>query len=439
MWSCFLLEKLKIAELLLGKEGAQLFRAIYPNGTPARTIRKMAGRYYKWQQKRSPRTNDQQLFDNLCVALKFKGEPLFMMTCDMEEFRERLSEIDRAILEEAKQIPGTTDVALSAIHLDPYYNYERLYASFDRAFFKHDQLDQRFLYMGADSVRRWKDMITGGKYRTHDQCVAALSNLLGSVKWKDLFYSGSYDAIVDLGAGTAGKTKRMIEDYVERTAGNLKVSVVDTSLYMLDAAATTLAPVVSQYSERLAYAGYSSDFSDLRGISEKLKGKKNVCYLLLGSTFANTQERTLLQSLRRQADPGDLFVVGVEFFDLAIEGEEKDAILNQFRDENLSALALSAIRLLPKMHHVTGLNSAVKPVVSEPEEFSEIPGVRAIKLELPLGGRKVLVAYSNRYSDKAFEDFVESNWFDYLFDEVSPLNPRYKLKVFRRTTRKNSA
>ena len=436
MKSRFLLPKLRAAERLLGETGIKFIKAIYPSETEDVEIQRMADAYYKWLTKEDPVTENHQFFDHLSDAIQFDGDATHLMTCDMEEFHRCIPETARLVLLQARGSTLPVEAGrLSRIHLDPHYNFDRLYEALERGF-DQGHVDQRFLYMGPDSVRRWKGMISGGKYHTHDECLAAISALIASSDWKRLFHFGKFDAVVDLGAGTAIKARRVVDDFLSHTSrGKLHIAVVDTSLYMLDAAASNFLPLVREHPDRLTYDGYCADFCDLRGIAKEIRGEEGAIYLLLGSTFANTQERQLLKSLQRQTNPGDLFIVGVEFFDLSVEGSELERMLVQFKDDNLAALGLSAVRLLPKMHNLTGITSEVKPTVSAPGEFSDLLDVRAIKIELRFGGKEILVAFSNRYKDDTFQAFIESYGFSYLAEEVSPLNPRYKLKIFQRRDR----
>jgi SAM-dependent methyltransferase len=436
MKSQFLLEKLLVAESLLEAVGAELIKAIYPKSTDDTTIKRVTNAYYKWKAHLNPVTENRQFFDHLCAVLKFNGDVATMMTCGMNEFRRRLPNSAQQKLASNTLTDIKFGIGLSRIYLDPHYDIDHLVDSLERAFGESEsRIDQRFLYMGPDSVQHWKKAITGGRYHTYNECLAALTKLIISPEWHELVRSGEYDAIVDLGSGTGKKIQPLVRGFLSRSSdAQLLVSLIDTSLYMLEAASNSLAELIDDYPNRLITHGFRADFLDLRGVADFLHGSKKTIFLCLGSTFANTKEHQLLKAVEDNTRPGDLFIIGAEFLDLSVPSEERKKATEQFKDENIKNLAVAAVRLIPKFKHIAGARGSLEPTISKPRQYSDIQGVRAIKLAVQFGDKEVVVAHSNRYEEKTLRDFIEgSKAFQFILDQPSPDNPQYKLLVFRRT------
>jgi SAM-dependent methyltransferase len=433
MDSRFLYEKLKIVERILEADGVELIRAIYPRETSPDELKKHTDSYYKWKREGDKAvTRQRKFFDHLNAVLQYTGTTGQMMTGTMEEFIAGLPEAERNKLPENRQALTRSRSRLDEIHLDPHHDTNRMVDSLERSF-DNGHIDQRYLYLGPDSVARWKRLITGGAYLTNEECATALHELLRSPRWVSMTAAGNFDAIVDLGSGTGQKTERIAKALLDlNTSHRVLVSSVDTSLYMLEAASIALKPLISEHSDRLRSVGYRADFTDLRKISDKLRGEKSSMFFILGNTFGNTQEHRLLREVKRETRAGDLFVFGAEFLELTSTTHGNDKLLSQFKNEHLADFAVAAVRLLPKDRQIKEAPTGLKVSISSPNEFSDVPGVRSIKIALQLRDRDVVVAYTHRYEEVELRNFVESQSFTYLFDQPSPLNKNYRLVVFKR-------
>lgn len=153
-------------------------------------------------------------------------------------------------------------------------------------------------------------------------------------------------ALLELGSGSAAKTRRIIEALVARQRDLLYVPV-DISPAALEESARTLLQIYPSLRVE-AYAGdYAAALPRLR---ESLDADTRALALFLGSNIGNfdpAEARALLRDLRRSLRAGDLLLVGADL--------KKDrATLEAAYDDALGVTAAFNLNLLARLNRELG-------------------------------------------------------------------------------------
>lgn len=431
-------EKLMISERILDVEGAALVAAIFKTGGGGKNsddeakIRKYTQRFYKWRRGESS-TDDKDFFDNLAAELEYHETIGHMMACSPNEFYLAIPEAKRKALSprELSSLLAQTS-GLPKIKLDPHINYDHLLKALEKSY-ADGKLDQKFLYLDAESVRRWKRLTTGRKYETYEDCLSALELFLGAGYWVQLIDKGEIDAVVDLGVGSGQKDQNIIESILLRsTPGSLKFSGIDTSFYMLEATLDELRFLEKENVGRLSAHGFRADFMDLRTIAKDLRAERRTAFFILGNTFANVQETQFMLSMQKTMEHGDLLVIGAEFSDVGATGETKARTRRQFENEHLYSFAITPIESISHKPSLDETGKVVQIEISEPHAFSDLQKARAVVIRVKAGNRDIIVAHSNRYEEAEFIHFVEHYGFKLREKTPSERNPKYHILAFER-------
>jgi L-histidine Nalpha-methyltransferase len=162
-------------------------------------------------------------------------------------------------------------------------------------------------------------------------------------------HAGSNLTLVELGAGSATKTRALIEAILRRQL-RLEFHPVDVSPAALRDAVTSLNGDYPHLQVSPIVADYTSDFPDVKS----LPGRKLV--LFIGSTIGNFEPAEAVQFLRhvRQSlEPGDAFLLGIDLV--------KDArVLNEaYNDAQLVTERFNR-NVLARMNRELGANFDVR-------------------------------------------------------------------------------
>lgn len=429
-------EKLGIAQLVLDVSGIpKLIDAVLPAESFSQEVRETYMRRLYKQMEENRGSRDSGFFDNLAAALNYRKSLNHMMTSSPKDFFYAIDESKRKHVsdEDVSTIVGD-NTFLRTVYLDPHSTSERLHEQLERSLHARN-IDQKFLYVDVDSVRQWRALIGSREYKTYEHCAGALKVLLRSEYWKGVMKSGALDCVVDLGVGAGQKDLEIIESFIRLAPGReLLFAIIDTSLPMLEATYQHLVPMLKNSGGRITVKPCKADFMDMHPFQTEIRGQRNTAFFILGNTFANVPENAFMKSVEQASKPGDLLIIGVEFLG-AGDGDAKIAqLVKEFDSAGIRGLAVAPIRLLRQNEDIEKIRKAVTIRQSTPREFSNVGKSLAIVISVRFRGEEIVVAYSNRYNESEFIEFVEHFGFKHEQTFPSPDNKNYKQVVFRRAS-----
>lgn len=229
---------------------------------------------------------------------------------------------------------------------------------------------------------------------------------------------GDVSRIVELGSGSATKTRLLLDEFT-RGAGNLEYVPVDIDPHILEKIAREL---LSEYPP-LHVNAICSDFTrPVRALTDGF-GEGRTLVLFLGSTIGNFQPReaaTLLRDVRRVLRPGDGFLLGVDL------KKSKD-ILDAAYNDALGVTAAFNLNLLQRINRDLGGHFDLRSFSHRAfydEEKSRIEmhvvslrehtvHIDALKLEVSFGeGETIHTENSYKYDEEALGRLAADSGFD---------------------------
>jgi dimethylhistidine N-methyltransferase len=153
---------------------------------------------------------------------------------------------------------------------------------------------------------------------------------------------GDTAALIELGSGSAVKTRQIIEALLKRQSGLFYIPV-DISASALE----TSARVLLQSYPRLRIAAYASDYdSALEHLRDTKKSRGRTLALFLGSNIGNfdvAEAQTFLRTLRGVLRAGDALLLGADL-------KKERAVLEAAYDDALGVTAAFNLNLLARIN-----------------------------------------------------------------------------------------
>lgn len=436
----YLKEKLLIAQRVfdVGTVPA-LIKQVMPTADE-QVIAKYVDRAYKWMEDGGRGTHDDRFFNDLAGALRITKDVRYLMNCSPEDFFNAIPEGQRAHVskDDLNAILRDRESFLEQLYLDSNSTTERLHEELEHSL-STGKTDQKFLYLDLESVRLWRRLIQDRKYKTYDHCLAALHELLRSTLWKEAVTAGQLDCIVDLGVGAGSKDLEIIKSFAQIAPDRrVRFVIVDTSWPMLEETIKGIRTNFPRRNRLFKVQPCKADFLNLAAYRHEIRGEKSSAFFILGNTFGNVPEATLMRSIQRATQPADLLVIGAEFLDIDTKESTIDEMIQHYDTADLRELATTPIRLRRHDINLETLRRTVRFRPSRPAEFSDLKGSIAVVISIEWKGDELIVAYSNRYADAQFVPFIEDFGFIHKKTFPSPSNPNYRHVVFERTAERTA-
>jgi len=201
------------------------------------------------------------------------------------------------------------------------------------------------------------------------------------------------------------------------------------------------------------------DFMDLSGTTEIIRPSgKNVAWFILGGTIGNINEEEFIQSIRREARAGDLFIIGAETVGAETRETMRDLLVSKYKNTAVRNFVMAPLRAAWHDLQIGGdisrafdkilvdvtvgkenIHSAVpRAATVELSVMSSAKGFAAFmhrvmgapRLQESKDNRKIVLLTSTRYDEIELVRFVARRGFQLQETVTSPLNSLYKQFVF---------
>src|SRR6266403_3865401 len=289
-------------------------------------------------------------------------------------------------------------------------------------------------YDDPRGVDNWIRLTRSPSYTCFEDCRTALSALLVSPFWRECIRKRDYKSITDLGVG-GGEKLCLILEAAKQHETLSDILFVDISQPMLKAAFENITSHGWHTAAPQSLKAVRLDFSGRKMI--KLRRDRrlpvydsgNHIFFLLGSTLANYEERHLLDGFRLLMRPGDILVVGVEFWKLdSGDIQQEGALLKPYESDAYEMFWAEHYGL----EDVPRCADFVEVTLEEGEDLSSIKQSKTIVTSIVADNAKRRCTKSTRYDERQLIAFFEESYFRHAHSVKSPRNGFYQHLIFEK-------
>lgn len=377
----------------------------------------------KWQKSDPTNTDSIRIINKMLSDFKIKMTANQFIQCEYGDFYQKLPhEIKDKVPAIRRRGSVILDGDFHVIHRHIALSMENKEVEWRT----QRRVDQLHMYQSHDSYRLWEHVRTDGKYRSHEQCLQGLRELLESEGFQRIAATEALGSAVIFGAGSPEKEK-VIADYlasVHPTNQERSVLLIDASYYMLVGSYTAV-------HDHLRTRGLSSinlnllqaDFTKIAASGPKLKnilGDARSVFFIPGGTFGNNSESEFLRTLAGLSKPGDILVVAIDVVPTPISNNYERQIVDAYNSNAIKDLVLNPVRHYLDKEGVAGDISQRRSMVSakiKRGDSTDIGNTLSVQMILSIDGDELALSISKKYTSADIIGYFESKGFSCI---ISP-------------------
>jgi hypothetical protein len=314
-----------------------------------------------------------------------------------------------------------------------------------RESFQSGFLTQRLIYVTPDAVELWKGVYNHPDYLQPVHCLEAHRALFSSEFWIEHLREKGTNSLISLGAGSYKKDVMAIkyaDQHLPKNIHRLNYTIVDYSHRMLSDTVSHVRDAVATMPLNRNVEVYATrrDFMKLTSGSTHRSLQSSAAFFCFGGTIGNVSEGSLLNHIRNIAQPGDLFVVGMETVGDEVQSPAGQSAFRRrmnekYNNRHMRAFLRPALDALwPYLKgagDIDAVQEALYPNVAFGDDslHSDIPGSASaywrVNWKHENASGKVVLLSSTRYNVESFRAFANSRRFDVVEKFASNSNPNY--------------
>lgn len=255
----------------------------------------------------------------------------------------------------------------------------------------HGVVDQRFMYYDHHAPAQWKKVHGRGEYGLYGACRSLLDKSCAAIAGEP-----PIEQLIILGAGSPDKDWKLIAEIARSQNTPPEVFVCDASFFMLMETKDKLKELIDDNEDvfgdkRITIRLSCFDFTDRTGWTRAgIRREKSKLIAILGGTFGNVDEQTMLERIRHYCQPGDMFLLAGSFYENAETLADYERVMREQYNDFGKAMTLNPLRkVFDENHRTMDFERRIDLVDIEFEDAEDLP--RTLKSEIP--GTKAAVFY----------------------------------------------
>lgn len=317
--------------------------------------------------------------------------------------------------------------------------------------FQSGFLAQRLIYVTPDAIELWMGVFNHPEYLQPIHCMEAHRALLTSKFWIAYLRDNASNCLISLGGGSYKKDVmaiKQVDQHLPMNIQRLDYTIVDYSHRMLSNTVyhTREAVKTMNMNRTVVVHGARCDFLELMKDSIYRGPQSSAVFFCFGGTIGNVSEGKLLNHIRNIAEPGDLFVVGMDTVGDEVQSTAGQRAFKQRMEEKYDNKQMRAFlrpaldALWPYLKgagDIDVVEAGLHPYVAFGDDslHSDVPDSASAywrvdwKHENAVG--RVVLLSSTRYNVNSFGEFSKKRRFNIVKQFASKSNPAYVALVLQ--------